>query len=155
MKEIISNKYLLLVSRLVLGFIFIYAAVEKIADPSGFADSIYNYKILPPYFINIIAIVIPWIEFIAGLFLIFGVAIKENAFIINTFLVLFLFLITISLFRGLNIDCGCFGTVGGESVGIKKIIEDVLLLLLGIQIYYFDSKSFSINSIKTNGIKNQ
>ena len=92
--KILSNKYLILLSRLVLGFIFVYAAVEKISDPSGFADSIYNYKIFPLFIINIAAVILPWIELAAGLLLIFGITIKENALIINSFLVVFIILIT-------------------------------------------------------------
>lgn len=147
MKELFSNKYFLLASRFVLGFVFVYAGIEKISDPSGFADSIYNYKIFPLFSVNTMAILIPWIEFVSGLLLIFGVALKENAFIINIFLIGFIVLITVSLFRGLNIDCGCFSTTGGGTIGIQKIVEDVLLLLLGIQIFLFPSEELTLNSL--------
>ena len=147
--KILSSKYFVLASRLILGFVFIYAAVEKIADPSGFADSIYNYKIFPLFMINIAAVILPWIELAAGLLLIFGIAIKENVFIINLFLLLFIILITISLIRGLDIDCGCFGTTNGSSIGIQRIIEDTILLLLGIQIYFFDSGNITLLTIKS------
>jgi uncharacterized membrane protein YphA (DoxX/SURF4 family) len=146
MKELFSNKYFLLASRFVLGFIFVYAGAEKISDPAGFADSIYNYKIFPFFAINTLTIIIPWIEVVSGLLLIFGIAIKENALIINIFLIGFIVLITVSLFRGLNIDCGCFGTEGGDTIGIQKIVEDVLLLLLGIQIFLFPSEELTLNS---------
>jgi putative oxidoreductase len=148
--KILSGKYFVLASRLILGFVFIYAAIGKIADPSGFSDSIYNYKIFPLLIINIAAIILPWIELSAGLSLIFGIAIKENALIINSFLILFIILITISLVRGLDIDCGCFGTTNGDSIGIQRIIEDLILLLLGIQIYFFDRGKITLPGIKSN-----
>ena len=144
--KILSNKYLILLSRLVLGFIFVYAAVEKISDPSGFVDSIYNYKIFPLFIINIAAVILPWIELAAGLLLIFGITIKENVLIINSFLVVFIILITISLFRGLDIECGCFGTTNGDAVNLQRIVEDFILLLLGIQIYFFDSGRITLDS---------
>jgi len=147
MKELFSNKYFLLASRFILGFVFVYAGAEKISDPSGFAGSIYNYKIFPLFSINIFAIIIPWIEVVSGLLLIFGIALKENALIINIFLIGFIVLITISLFRGLNIDCGCFGTEGGDTIGIQKIIEDVLLLVLGIQIFLFPLDELTLQSL--------
>lgn len=146
MKELFSNKYFLLASRFVLGFVFVFAGIEKIADPAGFADSIFNYKIFPLFTVNILAILIPWIELVAGLLLIFGVALKENALIINLFLAGFIVLIAISLFRGLDIDCGCFGTSDSETIGIRKIIEDVWLLILGIQILIFPSEELTISS---------
>ncbi len=147
MKELFSNKYFLLASRFILGFVFVYAGAEKISDPSGFADSINNYKIFPLFTINTCAILIPWIEVVSGLMLIFGIALKENALIINIFLIGFVVLITTSLLRGLNIDCGCFGTEGEETIGIQKIVEDVLLLILGIQIFLFPTEELTLQSL--------
>jgi putative oxidoreductase len=147
-KKLISDKHVLLLARLILGFVFIYAASEKITDPVGFAESIHNYKIFPLITINLISIILPWLELITGLFLIFGISVKESVFIINILTFLFIILIGVSLFRGLNIDCGCFGTNNGETIGVKKIIEDVILLLLGILIYFYDKEYFSIIKLK-------
>lgn len=146
MKTVLSNKYLLLVIRLFLGFIFIYAGMEKIADPDGFSRSINNYKLLPFSTINIAALILPWLEVIAGILLIFGVAVKENSFIISSLLGIFIIAIAISLFRGLNIDCGCFGTAGGAKVGAQKLIENTFLVLLGIQLIYFGGGSIKLDN---------
>ena len=40
-------------------------------------------------------------------------------------LVIFIVAIIISLFRGLDINCGCFGTVDGAKVGLQKILENI------------------------------
>ncbi len=145
MKKFLANKYLLLLSRLILGFIFIYAGMEKISDPEGFAKAINNYKLLPFSFANMAALILPWIEVIVGILLIFGIKVKENAFIISSLLCIFIIAIAISLFRGLNIDCSCFGTVGGSKVGVEKLLENSLLMLLGIQLVYFGGGSISLN----------
>ena len=131
MVKILSNKYFLLLLRLLLALVFIFAAVEKIAAPGNFAVSIANYKLLPAEFINIPAIVIPWIELISGLLLLLGISVKENSAIITFLLVVFTITIIISLFRGLNIDCGCFGTTYGEQIGILKISENIILIIFG------------------------
>jgi uncharacterized membrane protein YphA (DoxX/SURF4 family) len=148
--KIISNKYLLLIFRLFLGFIFVFAAVTKISDPEAFSQSIYNYKLLPLSLVNIFAILLPWIELVAGILLIFGISVKENSTILSGFLIIFILAITISLFRGLDIDCGCFGTVDGAKVGIAKILENVGLLLLGIILIKFDSLFLSLSGDKNN-----
>jgi len=144
MKIILSNKYLLLISRIILGFIFIYAGMEKISDPDGFTRTINNYGLLPFSFINITALILPWIEVTSGILLLFGVTVKENAFIISVMLGIFIIAISISLFKGLNIDCGCFGTAGGSKVGILKLGENVLLILLGLQLIYFGGGSIKL-----------
>lgn len=144
MKNIFANKYFLLLSRVILGFIFIYAGMEKISDPEGFARSINNYKLLPFSFINVAALILPWVEVTTGLLLLFGIVSKESAFILSSLLIVFFIAITISLFRGLNIDCGCFGTAGGAKVGIQKLAENFLLILLGIQLIFFGGGSISL-----------
>jgi uncharacterized membrane protein YphA (DoxX/SURF4 family) len=40
LERYLSNKYFILIVRLVLGVVFIYAAVDKIAHPAAFAQNI-------------------------------------------------------------------------------------------------------------------
>jgi uncharacterized membrane protein YphA (DoxX/SURF4 family) len=144
-KQIFGNKYLLLLLRLLLGFVFIYAAVAKISDPLSFSKAIYNYKLMPDVFINFLALSISWIELVAGVLLLFGISVKENSAILSGLLLVFIFAIGISVARGLNIDCGCFGTAGGTKVGILKILENIGLLLVGLVLIKFDSKFLSLS----------
>ena len=78
MKNIFNNKYLLLIFRVIVSFVFIYAGIEKISDPAGFSDAINNYRILPLFLVNFFAIMLPWIELFAGVLLLFGISVKEN-----------------------------------------------------------------------------
>jgi uncharacterized membrane protein YphA (DoxX/SURF4 family) len=144
-KQIFRNKYLLLLLRLFLGFIFIYAAVSKISDPLSFSKAIYNYKLMPDVFINFLALSISWIELVAGVLLLFGISVKENSAILSGLLLVFIIAIGISVARGLNIDCGCFGTAGGTKIGIQKILENIGLLLVGLVLIKFDSKFLSLS----------
>lgn len=146
MKEILSNKYLLLISRVILGYLFIYAGMVKIIDPAGFAESILNYRMTPIFLVNFFAIIIPWIEVVTGIFLIFGISSKESSFIIGALLIIFNIMISIAVLRGLNIDCGCFGTDDSQAVGVQKLLENFVLLLLSIQIILFDKKKLSLTS---------
>jgi uncharacterized membrane protein YphA (DoxX/SURF4 family) len=142
MKKLLSNSYLLFFCRITLGFLFIYAGAEKISDPSGFSTSISNYKLLPIYTVNFFAISMPWIELVAGILLVFGIAVKENAFIINAMLIVFIVAISISLARGLSIDCGCFGK--GNQIGIQKLIENSLMFFAGVLLILYNSKILAL-----------
>ncbi len=144
MNKILNNNFLLLAARIILGFIFVFAAVSKAAEPESFAQAIANYKLLPDFLINISAIVLPWIELSAGLLLLFGISVKENSAILSGLLIIFIAAIFISLLRGLDIDCGCYGTVDGSKVGLIKILENVGLLLLGLILLKFGSTKFSL-----------
>jgi putative oxidoreductase len=114
--------------RLALGGVFIFAGATKIVDPAGFAADIGNYRILPHEWINLLAITLPWIEVVVGLLLIAGIWKRANALLITLMLVVFLFAIGQAVVRGLNINCGCFGTVEGRKVGLIAMAEDVAML---------------------------
>jgi uncharacterized membrane protein YphA (DoxX/SURF4 family) len=144
MKNLFSNKYLLLVVRIVLGLIFIYAGAEKISDPEAFAVSISNYRLLPVVTLNFFAITLPWIELVTGLLILFGIAVKENSSIIFLMLLVFTIAIVISLFRGLSIDCGCFGK--GSQIGLLKLGENILMLVVSLLLIVFGSDLLKLKS---------
>lgn len=144
MKKLFSNNYLLFIIRIVLGFIFIYAGVEKISDPDAFAISISNYRLFPIGSLNFFAITLPWIELVAGILILFGIAVKENSSIICSMLLVFTIAIVISLFRGLSIDCGCFGK--GAQIGLLKLGENTLMIIGSIILMIFGSNLFKLKS---------
>lgn len=120
---------IVLIARLLIGGILIYASINKIVDPGGFARAIDNYHIIPFGLENIMAIILPWLELIVGLCLIIGVFIDGAAFLVIVIMVIFIIAITFAILNGYNIECGC-GLKPGELVGIRKIIEDLTYLIL-------------------------
>ncbi|MGE5352771.1 MAG: MauE/DoxX family redox-associated membrane protein [Acidobacteriota bacterium] len=144
LKNIFANEYLLLCARVTLGVIFIIAGMEKISGPYAFAKAIYDYRIFPEILVNFFAVAIPWIEVVSGLLLVFGVLARENAAIISCLLVMFIMLVIFSIFRGLNVECGCFGTASGSRVGWLKVLENSGLVLLGFYIMFFENRSLKL-----------
>ena len=71
--EFLKNKYLQILLRLVLGGLFIYASYDKIINPAEFAKAVKNYDMLPIALVNIPAIILPYLEFFTGLFLVIGI----------------------------------------------------------------------------------
>ena len=61
-KTFLEKKQILLISRIVLGGLFIYSGIDKIIDPLSFATIIHHYRITPPNMINFAAIVIPCVS---------------------------------------------------------------------------------------------
>ena len=136
MKRILFNKTLIVASRFVLGIVFIVASIEKIAVPEIFAANIQAYQTMPTVFINLIALIIPWMELICGIFLLGGVFVRSSSLMLSVLLVMFILLIAFAMIRGLKIECGCFGASHGSPVGWMRIIEDIGLLLLGLYLYF-------------------
>ncbi len=140
-KTFLEKKQILLISRIILGGLFIYSSVDKIIDPVAFATIIHHYRLAPPNMINFAAVTIPWIEFAAGLFLVFGIRLKASALIINLLLVFFTAVLAITAFRGINVSCGCFSTsTAVKSNLVIRIIEDFGMLALGLHVMFFGNK---------------
>jgi putative oxidoreductase len=146
--RVITDKRLVLLFRVILGVTFIYASLDKIAHPEQFARIVYNYKILPEFLINVYAVTLPWVEFVAGLFLIFGIFTESASLLISFLLVIFIVAISINLFRGINLNCGCFSTdPGGKKEGANLLIKDFIFLFLGIMIFSFNKNFASLSSL--------
>src|SRR3984957_14128426 len=88
-----SNKLVrlfLLILRVALGCIFVYAAWTKLRDPwQLFAMSIDSYRILPLQVVELVAHVIPWLELAVGLLLIAGVWLRISGSIVSLLLLTF------------------------------------------------------------------
>jgi putative oxidoreductase len=97
-----------LVLRLLLGGYFVYASLDKIADPAAFAKVVYQWQVLGPVPSNLLAVTLPWVEILAGGLLILGVWRKEAALVIAFLLVVFLVAAGSVLARGIDVEnCGC------------------------------------------------
>lgn len=129
MKEWLSHPWLTVRVQIALGAIFVAAALPKIADPPSFAQMIYNYRILPAGLINISALVLPWVEIVAGLCLILGVWTRAARWLIGAMLVVFMVAITFNLTRGNAVDCGCFAVAGPPKTYDQKIFDMWMVLL--------------------------
>ena len=129
----IRNKFVLYAFRLIIGGLFIYAGVIKIADPLGFARDIQNYRILPPAACLFIALVLPWFEALTGAFLIVGIFKRTSAWLLSFLLAGFIVLVIITMARGLDVDCGCFGSLSRKADG-RLILEDALMLFMVLEV---------------------
>lgn len=120
--------------RIAVGAVFLYASVHKVIAPAEFSRTVYHYQLLPAAAVNLVAIVLPWIEGLVGLCLILGVKMRGAAAIAAVTLLVFLVAMGAALARGLNIDCGCFAA-SGTRLGFDRIIGDLVLLAAAVFLF--------------------
>lgn len=143
MSRWLDNRWLSIAVRIFLGAVLIHSAWPKLVDPPGFAQAIWNYRILPAEAINVAALLLSWLEFVAGLALISGAFRRGAALLAALMLGLFITAMALNVFRDLPVDCGCFslGATGkshDELISAMKndIVRDSMLLLLSLQAMY-------------------
>jgi putative oxidoreductase len=135
----LKNKTLLVVFRLVLGGLFVYAGVVKVLDPLDFAQSIRNYRLVGQSLSFIAAVVLPWLEILAGVALAAGIWKRASTLIITGLLVFFILLTLVTIARGLDVECGCFGALSRKS-GFGVILEDLGMLFMGLCLLFAPAK---------------
>lgn len=131
----------LLIARIALAAVFIFAAVEKMKPPAGMDWSLHSvnlsllmfswvvdsYQILPAGMVTLFAQILPPVELILGLWLLTGIALRYSSVISVLLMCMFIVAISSAYERGLAISCGCFGP--GVQIGIKReLLQDVLVL---------------------------
>ena len=141
-KAFYNDSRIELAARLILGGMFVYASYDKILAPAVFAKIIYGYDLFPAPFINLIAIIVPFLELVAGLALIIGFYPRSAALIVNAMLLFFLTALSINLIRGHEFDCGCFSINSGaqKTFAGELISRDLLILALGLYIFFYRRK---------------
>jgi putative oxidoreductase len=120
---------------LVFGGVFVYAGVLKAWNPQAFLDDVRSFDLLRDPWAAWLAMGLPWLEIFAGLAVMTGVLRRGGLLVLNGALVVFLAVIALSWYRGIDIRCGCFGSAEASSNYIELIVRDVFLLVLGLWLF--------------------
>jgi putative oxidoreductase len=129
-----AKRWLSFCVRLVLGGLFLYAGLSKIDQPYHFAAAIQAYQLLPQFLVGLTAVLIPWIETVSAIALLLGRKPRSALITFMILLAIFIVIIGFTMFRGLDIDCGC-GLLANRQVGWLVLAEDGALLLVIAWLY--------------------
>lgn len=121
--------------RLLLGGVFFYAGVVKVADPVALARQVGAYRILPVQGAILVAATLPFVETLAGGLLLANRKVRPAALVAGALSLVFMAALASLLLRGLQIDCGCFNTLGKGATPAVALLRDAGLLLLAAATY--------------------
>ena len=140
-----------LLFRILLGLIFLFAGIAKISDPVRFIFTLRQFNLFSEAVIPFMALYLPWLEFILGLFLILGLLYRASAFLLACLNTMFAIAILTVVVRGMEIDCGCFGMFADilkipDSADIKAIIRNVIFIGISVYIFIVKKTLFSLEN---------
>jgi uncharacterized membrane protein YphA (DoxX/SURF4 family) len=139
---------ILFLGRLFLGLVFAYSGFSKLMEPvENFQGSMAAYEVIPYAVIPFLARIIPWIEFLFGVFLILGYLPRISALVLAGMSASFVFLILMTrIVTGvLPADCGCFGE--GSLIHLKPLqvlIMDICNTFIGVRLALLKNHPFSL-----------
>jgi len=129
-----NHKLVKFSARLILGGVFIYASIDKIAYPKEFAAIVMRYHILSERLAIYFAFFLPWLELFLGIFVILGFFVRESALSLSFLVLIFMIAIMIRSIAGPIGNCGCFSLhPSGTSQSLAFLVfRDIFFLLCGL-----------------------
>ncbi|HEV7204781.1 MAG TPA: MauE/DoxX family redox-associated membrane protein [Jatrophihabitans sp.] len=133
-------------ARLVLGVVWIWSSLAKLASPRTFVQAVRAYDATPEWLSKAIGYGLPVLELALGILLIVGIAVRLSAVVSGGLMLFFLVGVIQASARGLTIDCGCFGG-GGPTTSTNytwDILRDLGLLVLAVYLVLWSMTRLSI-----------
>jgi len=132
--------------RVVAAAIWLVAGVAKVADLAHFHDQVRAYDVLPHALVGPFAYALPFLEVGLGLYLLVGLWIRPVAIVACALMVIFIVAQAQAWYRGLVLDCGCFGAISQQKVGLTTILRDAALGLPSLAMAIWPARLLSLDA---------
>ncbi len=140
---------LLVVCRLLIGAFFIVSGAHKLLSPQGnFLYVVQSYDFLPPSLERLAAAVVPWVEYLVGIFIVLGLWLRPAFQGLRLLLLVFILTVSQAILRHLPLEeCGCFGELFSIPLRGVLLMDTVFLLLASLLLKNIEkTKSLSLDS---------
>ena len=145
------SPFLTFLFRIWIGLVFAYAGYLKLMEPvENFRGMLAEYQVLPYASLHIVAAVVPWMEFLSGIFMILGLAVPLASFVMAFLCLGFLIVIGSSnvLFDSASKECGCFGQSGPIHLTVwQTFILDLINLAVAGKIFLEKKTILSLDGL--------
>jgi len=139
-------------ARLVLGGVWLVAGWMKITDLDASVRAVRAYRLLPETLAQVVGAGLPAVEVLLGVLLVVGAGVRAGAVVSAVLMAAFVVGIASAWLRGLQIDCGCFGSGGALTVGEDpdygwELARDGGLFLLAVLLVRWPRGPFALDSL--------
>ncbi len=160
MKELLHNKWVALVSRILVGAIFIMGSTLKLPNIKlNSVNVVYEYGILPIEPIDLAAVfgyILPFAELAVGIAVLLGLVTRLSSFGGGLLGLSFVIGEGLVLLQGRDINCGCFPGLMGTMVSQTIYLSAAIIIFSALVFVSRNRNFFSITSIleKNNSFPN-
>jgi uncharacterized membrane protein YphA (DoxX/SURF4 family) len=120
--------------RIILAAMFFYTGYIKIESPLQFAVTIAGYDLFPDALIPFAAQWFPWAEIALGVLLLVGWKMRYVAAATTAVLLFFTTILSITYFRGIDANCGCFDF--DSKISLLTILRDSIILIPALYLLF-------------------
>jgi uncharacterized membrane protein YphA (DoxX/SURF4 family) len=121
-----------LVVRVALGFVFLAAGGLKVGHAENFASQIAGFQILPHPLIAPLALLLPFLELMVGVYLVLGLFTRFAAWFAAFEMAVFAVAIASAVVRGISTSCGCFGPQDHAMTSWPEVGRDLGFTLMAV-----------------------
>ncbi len=123
--------------RVLLAGFFILAGVLKALDPAVFQHEIVSYQLVGYPLAFIAAYYLPYIEIMLGLGVLFGIQKKIGLRLMLVLLSTFVVALAWTWSQGIDIRCGCLGSIDFVDGQPAAILRDLILMVMALYLVRF------------------
>jgi uncharacterized membrane protein YphA (DoxX/SURF4 family) len=122
----------ILLLRVALGLVFVAAGGLKIGHADVFASEIAGFQLLPHALIAPLALLLPFLELMIGVYLVLGLFTRFAAWFAAAEMALFAGAIASAVLRGISTSCGCFGPSDHATTSWPEVGRDLGFTLMAV-----------------------
>jgi uncharacterized membrane protein YphA (DoxX/SURF4 family) len=122
----------ILLLRVALGAMLVVAGASKVGHAAEFAAQIAGFRLLPQPIIAPLALLLPFLEMLTGLYLIVGMFTRAAAWVAVAMFAVFDAAIASAVVRGMTVSCGCFGPTDRTVTTWAEVARDAVFVLLAV-----------------------
>ena len=128
---------IVLVLRVALGLVFLASGGLKVGHADVFASEIAGFQLLPHPLIAPLALLLPFLEVMIGVYLVIGLFTRFAAWFAALEMAVFAAAIASAVLRGISTSCGCFGPSDHAMTSWPEVGRDAGFTLMGVIIAWW------------------
>lgn len=118
----------------------IYSGAIHAVQPYYFIHKIASYQLLPWWLVGVAGLILPYMQVVLGCSILLGVEAKASFVSASALFALFAVAQASVLWRGLQIECGCFGFVSSE-VSLFTLSIPLMFFIVTAWLYIAECKT--------------